>query len=872
MTDVIGKGVIEVSADATKMKAGIGEAKRSIKELGEATGSVSKKASDSIDRYVKRLEVQAATVGKSTRETKLYELALRGASKAQLDAANAALRQAEGYERGLRIGKSLGPSLLTIGKAAVLAGTGLIAVAAGFDAFIKKAGSFQDLAEKTGDTAQNFASLAVAAAVGGVEMNTVAAASVKLTKGLTGVDDETKGAGAAITALGLDLQAFKQLAPADQFETVAKALAGFKNGAQQTAVAVALFGKSGADILPFLKELSQEGSRQVILTTEQIKLADDYADKQAKSRAQLSLLASSIATQAIPAYTALQDALSDTIKALFGVGSASGDLAKRNDVKDFAETGALALAVLADGAYFIAQLFRLVGDNIGSTAAQAAALARLDFAGAAAIGRASNDFNENLKLSLGLADRLQAKFAAINGASGFKLPTRPGQGEKDKPTLNFNGAAKSGGKDTAKQEAASQLAFDLDQIKKASAATLNSFSNAERILEAKRSAALVQEGEYYEAKLRFLNVNRAEQERALNAEIARLQAEKLVGKDKIDNDRKIMDAQARLAKVREDAATSIEVQGIQQTAALKAIEQGYRDAEDAANEFLNTLRKGNARELAGIGAGSQERDRTSGRAQIEDRFNSQRQDLEKSRRDAQLNGTFGPDAQKKYDDELDRIRRFQGAALSEYDTFFVARLAKEHDFTNGATEALANYFTASQNIAEQIDGLFTNAFQGMEDALVNFVTTGKLDFKSLANSIIADISRIIIKQQILGPLASTLSGGVSSGTGGGGFISSLLGNIFGGARALGGPVSAGKLYEVNEKGPELLTAGNKQFLMMGAQSGNVSPNASASGSAQARTTSMQITINPPSGMTRQASSQFAADVARQLRLADARNA
>jgi purine nucleoside phosphorylase len=32
-----------------------------------------------------------------------------------------------------------------------------------------------------------------------------------------------------------------------------------------------------------------------------------------------------------------------------------------------------------------------------------------------------------------------------------------------------------------------------------------------------------------------------------------------------------------------------------------------------------------------------------------------------------------------------------------------------------------------------------------------------------------------------------------------------------------------------------------------------------------------ITINPPAGMSRQASSQFAADVARQLRMADARN-
>lgn len=33
MTNVIGKGVIEVSADATKLKAGIDDAKKSIKAL-----------------------------------------------------------------------------------------------------------------------------------------------------------------------------------------------------------------------------------------------------------------------------------------------------------------------------------------------------------------------------------------------------------------------------------------------------------------------------------------------------------------------------------------------------------------------------------------------------------------------------------------------------------------------------------------------------------------------------------------------------------------------------------------------------------------------------------------------------------------------
>ena len=41
----------------------------------------------------------------------------------------------------------------------------------------------------------------------------------------------------------------------------------------------------------------------------------------------------------------------------------------------------------------------------------------------------------------------------------------------------------------------------------------------------------------------------------------------------------------------------------------------------------------------------------------------------------------------------------------------------------------------------------------MEDALTDFVMTGKLDFNSLANSIVADMVRIAIQQSITGPLA-----------------------------------------------------------------------------------------------------------------------
>jgi hypothetical protein len=65
MADVVGRGVIEVSADASKLKAGIDDAKRSIKSFGKdvsgSVGTASARASNSIDRYVRSLQTQAGS-------------------------------------------------------------------------------------------------------------------------------------------------------------------------------------------------------------------------------------------------------------------------------------------------------------------------------------------------------------------------------------------------------------------------------------------------------------------------------------------------------------------------------------------------------------------------------------------------------------------------------------------------------------------------------------------------------------------------------------------------------------------------------------------------------------------------------------------
>jgi lambda family phage tail tape measure protein len=75
---------------------------------------------------------------------------------------------------------------------------------------------------------------------------------------------------------------------------------------------------------------------------------------------------------------------------------------------------------------------------------------------------------------------------------------------------------------------------------------------------------------------------------------------------------------------------------------------------------------------------------------------------------------------------------------------------------DGLTRGFKAVLDEAEDMASQTERLVRNAFKGMEDALVSFVTTGKFDFKSFADSIIADLLRIQIRQSITQPIANAL--------------------------------------------------------------------------------------------------------------------
>ena len=115
-----------------------------------------------------------------------------------------------------------------------------------------------------------------------------------------------------------------------------------------------------------------------------------------------------------------------------------------------------------------------------------------------------------------------------------------------------------------------------------------------------------------------------------------------------------------------------------------------------------------------------------------------------------------------YEQRLQILKDTHSQELSMFDEHLARKRAKEQDWLAGMKSSLATYAEEAGNLYYAVGRATSNVLTGMEDALVSFVQTGKLNFKDLANSIIADLIRIQARQAIVG-MASSVFGGLFGG-------------------------------------------------------------------------------------------------------------
>jgi hypothetical protein len=190
--------------------------------------------------------------------------------------------------------------------------------AAAINDSIKFAASLDDMAERTGATVENLSALSDVAKIGGHDLGMVETSVIKLNKALHGSDDESKGAAKAIAALGLSVDELRAKDPAQAMLDVAKALNEFADGGGKSALAMALLGKAGAQALPYLKDLAEQGEQVTKVTAEQAAQAEQYEKSMARLSLAISSTSRALALEFLPVLSRMSGELAAATQAAGG--------------------------------------------------------------------------------------------------------------------------------------------------------------------------------------------------------------------------------------------------------------------------------------------------------------------------------------------------------------------------------------------------------------------------------------------------------------------------------------------------------------------------------------------------------------------------
>ena len=164
-------------------------------------------------------------------------------------------------------------SLEQVKKAAVVVGTAIVAVGTAFAYMTKQSINNMDelakQAQMAGVTTESLSALAYAADLAGVSQESLVTSMARLSKGMS---DAAMGTGEALkgfNALNID---YKNLESTDDaLLQISERFAGLADGTNKTAIAMSLFGRSGAQLIPFLNG-GREGFEQLRAEAEKLGL------------------------------------------------------------------------------------------------------------------------------------------------------------------------------------------------------------------------------------------------------------------------------------------------------------------------------------------------------------------------------------------------------------------------------------------------------------------------------------------------------------------------------------------------------------------------------------------------------------------------
>jgi hypothetical protein len=185
-------------------------------------------------------------------------------------------------------------------------GAGLVALG---KSAIDAADNMRDMAQKTGVSVEMLSRFQQAAKMSGTDINAVSGAMIKLNKNMATGDDKAAKALASLGISARDASGKLKSADAVMLE-VADKFAKMPDGAQKSATAIALFGRSGADMIPMLNGGSKAiKDLSATMSTEFANSSDQFNDKIERINTKFAQLGVAVGTAIMPALDLLANAV-----------------------------------------------------------------------------------------------------------------------------------------------------------------------------------------------------------------------------------------------------------------------------------------------------------------------------------------------------------------------------------------------------------------------------------------------------------------------------------------------------------------------------------------------------------------------------------
>lgn len=641
---------------------------------------------------------------------------------------------------------ALGSVLGKLGPAGLIAGASIAALGVGITALVmpvaRVGDEFFKLSQKTGVSVEALTALDYAAKLSDVTTEGLTKALQKLSVAMFDTQVNGDEGSAALKALGVSAtDAQGQIRPTEAvLLDLAEKFATMPDGADKAALAVKLFGKEGLAIVPFLNQgregitaLMEEAQRLGLVMSEDVARASEiFNDNLTRLSAIFEGVQRQIGAAVIPI---LADFTEQVILAQTETGSFSNELqritANREATLTFLESVASGLAFIAESAVLLKRVIAQPFDSLSVVGKDIETWFKTDMLRS---GKAMGLDPKAIDAEIAKLQTARDDYVRAANDRLFNINQNPGYTDRvakffDEQRRTVRVMGQRFVLDTEAQAKEVQAIYDkfLPTLPRKPRPSLD-LSGFEK----PKPAEKLNEGEA------FLNQLRSRLTRTQEGEAAELRA--------------------RALQIEAKGYKGVSVEAEKYIQVLEAIErqkekdkafEAYEKEEANARKIVETLIGGNRQRIEGMQLQREMLDLSATeRAVLQNRA-----ELEKSAAAARKEASQIQDADLRAQ-TIEAINDAMARQLPILENLTRVNADYQRSAEFGAKSALRTYIEDATNAAKQAERAVTGAFKSMEDALTQFVMTGKLDFNSLANSIISDLIRIQIQRAITLPLAN----------------------------------------------------------------------------------------------------------------------